>query len=95
MPKLDQEELRKRVDQVLWNVWDPIGVNSSPEARDEYRSHTKKVAEMLNNGRDAYAVADYLRQLESGWLGSANEQRLSKVVSLLFSHKDEVERGRA
>lgn len=64
MPKLEREELRKRVDQVLVDLWDSIGVNSSPDARDEYRSHTEQVVEMLSAGRDAYAVTDYLRQLQ-------------------------------
>ena len=30
------EELYRRVDEVLHYLWDPIGVAGIPEARDEY-----------------------------------------------------------
>lgn len=32
----DGLELYRRVDEVLFYVWDPIGVANSPAARDEY-----------------------------------------------------------
>ena len=89
MPSKNQKELRKHVDQVLLEFWDPLRVADNPDAQNEYSSYAKKIVEMLNNDRDSYRVADYLRQAESGWLGSANEMRLQKVVSLLFSLDDE------
>ncbi len=91
MPKPDRNELRNRVDQVLLKTWDPLRVGDTPEANDEYRTYSKRIVEMLVNGRDTYAVAVYLRQAESGWLGSANELRLKKVVSLLFKQLNEID----
>ena len=38
------------VDRVLWEVWDPIGVNGYPEARDEYTGYAPVVARMLHDG---------------------------------------------
>ena len=31
--------LYKRIDEILWEDWDPIGVNDVEEARDEYQSY--------------------------------------------------------
>jgi hypothetical protein len=33
---INQSELFRRIDEILFYVWDPIGVNDSPYARDEY-----------------------------------------------------------
>jgi hypothetical protein len=36
----EQNKLHKIIDEILWNDWDPIGVNEYGEdARDEYQSY--------------------------------------------------------
>ncbi len=40
-------ELYRRVDEVLYYVWAPIGVAHSPAARDEYQGYLPKVFAML------------------------------------------------
>ena len=39
-----------RVDAVLWEVWDPIGINDVPEARDEYSSYAPRLTGLLRSG---------------------------------------------
>ncbi|CAD6563044.1 hypothetical protein ACFQ3P_41525 [Paraburkholderia sabiae] len=43
----DELELHRRVDEVLFYVWDPIGVANSPAARDEYYGYLPIVFSML------------------------------------------------
>jgi hypothetical protein len=43
---LPQEiKIYKRIDEILWEEWDPIGVNGYPEARDEYYCYLHEIAE--------------------------------------------------
>jgi len=41
--KRSLRELEQRVDEVLFYVWDPIGVSDTPAARGEYSSYTMTV----------------------------------------------------
>lgn len=48
------------VDRVLWEVWDPIGVNDCPEARDEYSGYAPVVARMLHDGATDAEIGRHL-----------------------------------
>ena len=47
-----QLELYKRIDEVLWQDWDPIGVSDCEGARDEYHSYLPKVFRMAYSAGD-------------------------------------------
>lgn len=82
-------KLKEQVNDILFNEWDPIGVNSNPEVDDEYKSHAKKVSGMLRDSRDAFAITKYLGEIESGMLSlPENKIRLQKVVNLLLELRD-------
>jgi len=85
MSKDQFERLVAKVDNILFETWDPIGVGGSPDASDEYTPYARKIACMLIERRDAFAIAKYLRQLESGMLAlPAKEKRIKKVVRLIL-----------
>jgi hypothetical protein len=46
-------ELYRRVDEVLYYRWDPIGVAPSLVTRDEYQGYLPKVFTMLHEGSGA------------------------------------------
>lgn len=52
--------LIEAVDSVLWEVWDPIGVNDVPEARDEYASYAPGVARLLRSGASDAEIRSHL-----------------------------------
>ncbi len=31
-----EKEFYKLIDKILWEVWDPIGINTNPDIRNEY-----------------------------------------------------------
>ena len=43
MNKEKLRELERRIDEVLFYVWDPIGVSDTPAARGEYSSYTMTI----------------------------------------------------
>ena len=53
--------VKQEIDRVLWEVWDPIGINELPDAPpDEYSSYVNGVFELLVNGASDDAIARHL-----------------------------------
>lgn len=84
-------ELYRRTDEVLFYIWDPIGVFETPEARDEYQGYLPIVFSMLQQSKSANEIADYLSkiQTENMGLGDALDMKSKnmKVAELLKDHK--------
>ncbi|KVR82630.1 hypothetical protein WK26_11660 [Burkholderia vietnamiensis] len=84
-------ELYRRVDEVLYYVWDPIGVAYSPTARDEYQGYLPKVFAMLREGMDAAHVAAHLDSVATESMGlNANPEHSKRVAELLLNWKTEI-----
>lgn len=94
MKSSKREELERRIDEVLFYLWDPIGVCPNPRTRDEYRSYVRTISDMLNEGRDAFKIFSYLCELESGMLGiPANEGRAMTVATVLLDYHSVIHDG--
>jgi len=73
--KLSQKHklLYKAIDDILWNDWDPIGVNDIDEVRDEYQSYTSHIFSLVIHGADKIKLAKHLYEIETvnmGMLGN-------------------------
>jgi len=88
----DELELYRRVDEVLFYVWDPVGVANSPAARDEYYGYLPMVFSMLQDeGANASIIAAYLDTIASERMGlDANPEHSNCVAQLLLDWKTEV-----
>ena len=60
-----KELLSTRASEVLYYIWDPIGVNDAPEARDEYDSYIPKIVDAILNGKDIEAISKMLFDIET------------------------------
>ena len=49
---------------ILFEHWDPIGVNENQNLRDEYDSYIAPVYRLLTEGASAAKITDYLFKLE-------------------------------
>ncbi|CAE6824571.1 hypothetical protein [Paraburkholderia haematera] len=88
-------ELYRRVDEVLYYVWDPIGIAQSPVARDEYQGYLPKVFAMLQEGADASSVAGYLDTVATERMGlQENGEHSKHVAELLLDWKTMIYRPR-
>lgn len=58
------KELLKRIDEVLFYLWDPIGVNDEPNARDEYETYASLTFGLLIRGATAEDIATYLAEVQ-------------------------------
>jgi hypothetical protein len=67
--KYEARRIKQEISQILWEVWDPIGVNSSPEARDEYDSYVNPIYVILTNGSTDKEIASYLLEVVTEGMG--------------------------
>ena len=59
----------KEIDEMLWNSWDPIGVNDAEAARDEYQGYIGGVFRLLEDGAAEQQIAKHLNQIETDNMG--------------------------
>jgi len=59
-----KDEFPLRVSRVLWEVWDPIGINEFPEAQGEYDSYVPVIVRMLREGTTEDALVSHLLHIE-------------------------------
>jgi hypothetical protein len=84
-----EKGLYRRVDEILFYLWDPIGVCDIPMARDEYQSYLPKVFKLLINDSKDHEVSAYLIKVESGSMGmSSNSKKALEVARLLIETKE-------
>jgi hypothetical protein len=88
-------ELYRRIDEVLFYLWDPIGVNEAPEARDEYYSYLPEVFSMVQSNASAKEIAVYLQKIVREAMGlTVSAESLvhnQKIASLLLKYKESVD----
>lgn len=94
MSIFDKDELRRRVDEVLYYVWDPIGVTNIPSPRGEYKSYVSKVLELVEQNADIKPISEHLAWIISIRMGlSPNKERCDSVAELLLDHKESISKG--
>lgn len=58
------------ISKILWEDWDPIGINVIANAKDEYDSYAPKIYQMISRGDDYELVADYLTYVDTELIGN-------------------------
>ena len=83
------EELYRRVDEVLHYIWDPIGVSGVPQARDEYYSYLPTVFKLVKDSAPADTVAQHLTEIVVNRMGLRGTIKDAlDVVSVLQDWKE-------
>jgi hypothetical protein len=57
------------IRKMLWEDWDPIGVNEFSQASDEYDNYAPAIAELVSTGASEQEMFDQLWALETGYIG--------------------------
>lgn len=84
-------ELYRRVDEVLYYLWDPIGVSEIPSARNEYYGYLPQAFSLLKSSPNGTDLEKYLLSVAIDRMGiegsSALLLRTQQVVEILFDYK--------
>lgn len=84
-------ELYRVVDEVLHYLWDPIGVSSIPQARDEYHGYLPHVFGMVRSGADEVAISAYLGEVITESMGlAANTKHDLNIAQVLVSWREAI-----
>ena len=82
----DYKRLYDAIDEILWNDWNPIGVNDSAP-RDEYRSYVPQIVKLKINHADTEIIAQTLVQIATEkmcLLGNIDDcRRVANMIVLL------------
>lgn len=98
--KLDKNELKQKfrskgkhkelylaIDEILWNDWDPIGVNDSAP-RDEYQGYIPDIFNLKLKGADRETIAKKLYEIETDRIGvSGNIEHCRTVAGKIIELK--------
>jgi hypothetical protein len=86
-----ENELYKRTDEVLFYIWDPIGVSHEPYARDEYFSYLPQVFQMLLNEKPKEMIVEYLLKIVSERMElNPDIEHAKEVVEVLEEYKEKI-----
>ena len=75
MGNKDQSQGRRAaIRNILMSEWDPIGVNDTPEAADEYDGYIGDIFELLAAHASSQEIAAYLQDVETERMGLVDAQ---------------------
>ena len=79
-------EIQDSIRQVLFQDWDPIGVNDNPKLADEYDSYIAPVYCILTGTRSEEDVIRFLARTEHDEIGTGSQspERLRHVARKLL-----------
>jgi len=87
------KELENRIDEVLYYVWDPIGVSDEPCARGEYSSYTMTILKYTLT-EDIVRITKILSNIETESMGlTMNKEKNEIVAERLVEYKITIENG--
>jgi hypothetical protein len=70
----------KKIDDILWYDWDPIGVNDIAP-RDEYQSYVSQIFRLKKSGADKQEIANLLLKLETKTMGMGGTMEKCLIIA--------------
>ena len=83
-------ELYKKIDNILYNEWDPIGISGfAPE--DEYHSYLPLVFKLAIENASSQSIADYLTTVRTQTMGlSPDDKHDLKISKIILQLKQDI-----
>ena len=80
-----KEQLKQRIDEVLYYIWDPIQISDAPATRDEYSTYANQVWRNILEGKSKEEVSAFLTNVTITRMDlEARKEHDDKVAELLF-----------
>jgi hypothetical protein len=83
------DELRSRVNEILYYIWNPIGVAAEPSTRGEYSRYVPELMSLLTGDADSKEIARYLSEIATARMGlRQNDKHSLAIANLLLGWKN-------
>ena len=79
LPK--QLELYQGIDEILWNDWDPIGINLLLSSRDEYQDYIPVIFNLVMKNVTRLELEQYLDDVVKNRMGLRSSKKSNKPVA--------------
>lgn len=84
----EHKALYKGVDEILWNDWDPIGVNDVAP-RDEFQSYVPEIFSLLIQNKSDKEISYRLYKIETETIGVlGSREHCLKIAKKLIEEKN-------
>jgi hypothetical protein len=85
----DKLEFYKRIDEILFYKWDPIGVSDLDWSRDEYQAYLPQVFQLALKNDSPVPIAEYLTQITTDRMElRARVKHDMKIAKLIIAVKE-------
>ena len=89
---ISDKEFHRRVDEILFYLWDPIRLSDNVMCRDEYRNYVPKVTALLLSSDSAAEIAEHLDSICTSSMGlSSKIEHDLKISEILIELKESYE----
>lgn len=92
--KLSPEEknLYKRIDEILFYRWDPIGISDSDWPRNEYKTYVPQVFRIALENDDPEPITEYLCKVETDYLDMKGRKNFNmRIAEQILDIKNAIE----
>ena len=79
----EDNELFRRIDEICYYRWDPIGVSDTARTRDEYRSYVPQIFRRVKDG-NLFPIIEYMRKVVTDSMGLDFNRENAKQAALLM-----------
>lgn len=66
----DSKSIVSEITRILYEEWDPCGVNDVPGCSDEYAFYARKILQLLRDGADRVQLMQHLACIQSEAMGN-------------------------
>lgn len=88
-----KNELHKRIDEVLYYQWDPIGISDEPSARGEYSSYVSLIFNFVMN-EDLNGITNTLSYIVTQRMELEDNIENNKIIAnRLIEYKKAIKQG--
>jgi len=85
MKETMNHDLRIKVQAILFNDWDPVGINGNIYLIDEYDDYIENIIDILSNKIEISGIVNLLKNIEDVEIGSTTDAatRYNVAVKLM------------
>ena len=91
MDNIRKNKFYSSIDKIVWEKWDPIGINNNLNIRNEYYGYIPIIFEKALNSNDEKELANVLFSIETDRIGlDGNYEKCLMISKEILKEKGKV-----